>query len=67
MTKENILQNRMMRMRQLTEYTSLSRAYIYQKITEGEFPPGNMISEGIRAWEKSDIDNWLDRRMGKGA
>ena len=67
MTKENILQNRMMRMRQLTEYTSLSRAYIYQKITEGEFPRGNMISQGIRVWEKSDIDNWLDRRMGKNA
>ena len=67
MTKENILQNRMMRMRQLTEYCALSRAYIYQKIAEGEFPRGNMISQGIRVWEKSDIDNWLDRRMGKNA
>ncbi|MZH06249.1 MAG: AlpA family phage regulatory protein [Nitrospinae bacterium] len=66
MTKENITQSRMMRMRQLTEYTSLSRAYIYQKISEGEFPPGNMISEGIRAWEKSEIDSWLDKRIGRG-
>ena len=66
MTKENILQNRMMRMRQLTEYTSLSRAYIYQKITEGEFPRGNMISQGIRVWEKSEVDKWLDERMGRG-
>ena len=65
MTKENIRQNRVMRMKQLTEYCALSRAYIYQKITEGEFPRGNMISQGIRAWEKSEIDNWLDRRMGK--
>ena len=40
MTKENILQNRVMRMKQLTEYCALSRAYIYQKITEGEVPKG---------------------------
>ena len=58
-------QPRMMRMKQLTNYTSLSRAYIYQKITEGTFPPGHMISQGIRAWEKSEIDAWLNERMGK--
>ena len=60
-------QPRMMRMRTLISYCALSRAYIYQKITEGSFPPGNMISPGIRAWEKSEIDNWLDQRMGKNA
>jgi len=65
MTKENILQNRMMRMRQVTAYLALSRAYIYQKINEGTFPPGHMISQGIRAWDKSEIDNWLEKRMGK--
>jgi len=63
MTKETILQNRMMRMRQVTEYCALSRAYIYQKITEGTFPPGHMISLGIRAWQKTEIDQWLDARI----
>ena len=66
MTKENILQNRMMRMRQLTDYCALSRAYIYQKISEGEFPHGTMISSGIRIWEKSEIDKYLDKKMGRG-
>ena len=65
MKTENQL--RMLRMKQLTSYTSLSRAYIYQKIAEGQFPPGNMISPGIRAWEKSVVDSWLDKRMGKNA
>jgi len=65
MTKEKVLQNRMMRMRQLTQYCALSRAYIYQKISEGIFPPGHMISPGIRAWEKSIVDDWLDKKMGK--
>jgi predicted DNA-binding transcriptional regulator AlpA len=56
-------QHRMLRMKQLTSYTSLSRAYIYQKITEGTFPPGHMLSPGIRAWQKTEIDQWLDARI----
>ncbi|MBL6945590.1 MAG: AlpA family phage regulatory protein [Rhodospirillales bacterium] len=62
MTKE--IQPRMMRMRQLTEYCALSRAYIYQKINEGSFPRGHKLSIGITAWERSEIDAWLDRQMG---
>jgi len=58
---------RIFRMKQLTRYMSLSRGYIYQKINEGQFPPGYMISPGIRAWQKSEIDNWLDQRMGENA
>ncbi|OUR79636.1 hypothetical protein A9Q83_04360 [Alphaproteobacteria bacterium 46_93_T64] len=64
MTETNL--PRMMRMRQLTEYCAFSRAYIYQKISEGTFPKGHMISPGIRAYEKSEIDAWLDARMGSG-
>lgn len=60
-------QPRMMRMKQVVAYTSMSRAYLYQKIAEGELNEGYQISQGIRAWEKSDIDNWLDQRMGKNA
>jgi predicted DNA-binding transcriptional regulator AlpA len=59
------IQHRMLRMKQLTSYTSLSRAYIYQKINEGTFPPGHMISQGIRIWDRETVDSWLDKRMGK--
>jgi len=52
-------------MRQLTEYCALSRAYIYEKIAKGTFPPGHMISPGIRAWQKSEVDAWLDKRIAK--
>ena len=58
-------QPRMMRMKTLISYCALSRAYIYQKILEGNFPPGHMISPGIRAWEKSVVDDWLDKKIGK--
>ena len=58
-------QPRLLRMRNLTAYLALSRAHIYQKILEGNFPPGNMISPGIRAWEKSVVDDWLDKKIGR--
>ncbi len=63
MTKE--IQPRMMRMRQVTEYTALSRTYIYQKISEGSFPKGHKVSIGVTAFEKSEIDEWLNKRVGK--
>ena len=66
-TQTNPNNVRLLRMRNLSEYLALSRAYIYQKIAKGTFPPGHMISPGIRAWEKSEIDSWLDKRMGKEA
>ena len=47
------IQPRMIRMRQVTEYTALSRAYIYQKISEGSFPKGRKVSIGVTAWERS--------------
>jgi predicted DNA-binding transcriptional regulator AlpA len=63
--KEN--QPRLLRMKQLVEYTSMSKAYLYQKIAEGELHKGYQISLGVRAWEKSEVDAWLDKRMGKEA
>ena len=64
---KSVTQPRMMRMKQVVAYTSMSRAYLYQKIAEGELNEGHQISQGVRAWEKSDIDNWLDQLMGKNA
>ena len=58
-------QPRLLRMKQLISYTSLSRAYLYQKVVEGELHKGYQISPGVRVWEKSEIDNWLDKRMRK--
>jgi predicted DNA-binding transcriptional regulator AlpA len=55
-----------MRMKQLIEYTSMSRAYLYQKIAEGELGRGYQLSIGVRAWPKSEIDQWLDKKMGRG-
>ena len=65
MTKQ--VSPRMLRMKDLVSYCALSRAYIYQAINKDSFPPGYMISPGIRAFEKFEVDAWLDQRMGKKA
>ena len=54
-------QTRMMRMKKMITYTSMSRAYLYQKVAEGELHEGYQLSPGVRAWEKSEIDNFIDR------
>ena len=61
-------QPHLLRMRSLTAYLDLSRGYIFQKINEGTFPPGYIISVGVRAWKKSEIDQWIEKkiRMGRG-
>ena len=56
---------RFMRMKQLTKYTSLSRAYLYNLIKESEFPISITLN-GIRMWEKSSIDKWLDDNINGG-
>ena len=53
------------RMKQLVSYTSLSRGYIYEKINEGTFPPGHMISPGVRVWKESEIIQWIDNKIGR--
>jgi predicted DNA-binding transcriptional regulator AlpA len=58
-------QPKTLRMRQLTEYTSFSRAFIYQKISEGDFPAGTLISQGVRIWSRATVDAWIDQQMGR--
>ena len=64
---ESSIQPRLMRMRQITQYCGVSRAFLYQQLAEGRFPEGYMLSPGIKAWERSEVDAWLDQRLGKTA
>ena len=61
------IEPRLLRMKQLTEYCSLSRAHIYNLISEDDFPEGRMLSPGVKAWQRSEVDAWLDKRMGVAA
>ncbi len=56
---------RLMRMKQISAYTSLSKGYIYKLMKEGGFPE-SVALKGIRMWEKSAIDEWLNRSISGG-
>ncbi len=60
-----VTQPRMMRMKQLVPYTALSRAYIYEEMRKGNFPRSHKLSEGVSAWDRQEIDDWLDKKIGK--
>jgi predicted DNA-binding transcriptional regulator AlpA len=56
---------RFMRMKQLTRYTSLSRAYLYNLIKEDDFPSSVSLN-GIRMWNRSDIVDWFNKKTNGG-
>jgi predicted DNA-binding transcriptional regulator AlpA len=57
-----------LRMKQLTFFTSLSRGCIYQKINEGKFPPGFLLFPHIRVWSRETVEDWIEKkRMGENA
>jgi|TARA_B100000315_G_C14488991_1_gene546626 predicted DNA-binding transcriptional regulator AlpA len=65
MTKDKKMKPKVLRMRQIIEYTNLSKSYIYQKIAEGTFPEGRLLSAGIRVFDTNQVDDFLDKRTGK--
>jgi predicted DNA-binding transcriptional regulator AlpA len=52
-------------MKQISAYTSLSKPYLYKLISEGDFPSPVFIN-GIRSWEKENIDQWLESKFNGG-
>ena len=56
------MSERLMRRREVEEFTGLSRASIYRLIAEGEFPrPVRVSATGVR-WKSSDISAWIQSR-----
>lgn len=43
--------------------TSLSRATIYRKMTQGTFPASVPISAGRVGWDRRAIDEWCEGRL----
>ena len=54
--------NDMLRLAQVVDLTSLSRATIYRLVGIGQFPKPIRLSLGRVAWLKRDVVGWLSRR-----
>ena len=46
--------------------TSLSRATIYRKMSEGTFPSSVAISQGRVGWDRQAVDEWCEAKLAAG-
>ncbi|MFC3095667.1 helix-turn-helix transcriptional regulator [Alteromonas sediminis] len=54
---------RWLRMKQLSDYTGFSPAYLYKLISLGKFPASKKIDPKISVWERTVVDEWMDSQV----
>ena len=52
--------DRLIRLPEVMQITSLSRTQIYRLIAAGTFPKQRRISHKVAAWKESEIAAWVD-------
>ena len=52
--------DRLIRLPEVMQITSLSRTQIYRLIAAGTFPKQRRISHKLAAWKESEIAAWVD-------
>lgn len=50
---------RLMRLDEVLDLTSLSRATLYRKITAGTFPPQHKVANRRCGWRTCEVEIWL--------
>lgn len=61
----NSIENKLLRMKQVQEFTGLSRSYIYSLSGTGRFPKSIPLVPGgtSRAWLSSEVQDWISQRI----
>jgi len=63
MQMNSMASNQLLRLPSVILMIGLSRSSIYSLIKSGSFPPGIKLSERAIAWQLSDIQNWISKRI----
>lgn len=64
LTEIDLVNNKMMTMAEITEFTTLSDKWFYKLISLGRFP--KPVKLGRRSlWLKSDVLEWLNERIAE--
>ncbi|MGL6587440.1 helix-turn-helix transcriptional regulator [Aeromonas sp. FDAARGOS 1407] len=53
---------KLIKLKDVTEMTTLSKATIYRLIKQGAFPPQISLGPRAVAWRLSDIVAWIEQR-----
>jgi prophage regulatory protein len=56
---------RLIRAKQVIELTAISRSYLYQLVSQGQFPKSIQLVPGGSsvAWVEQEVLNWIDSRI----
>lgn len=54
---------RAIRFGKVLEKTGLSKTHLYRLIQRGDFPAGTSLSERVKVWDETVIDDWLDEKF----
>lgn len=59
------LKEKLLRIKQVQDRTSLSKSYIYQLCSQNQFPKSIQLVAGGSsvAWIESEIQEWIDSRI----
>ena len=57
-----MIANRVIRPKQIKEFTGLSRPSIWRLEAKGDFPARRQIGPGAVGWLASEVDEWLRSR-----
>lgn len=61
--KQNQIEARLIRLREVMTKTGLSRSYVYALSQKGQFPKPVKLSERSSAWIESEVQAWIDERI----
>jgi prophage regulatory protein len=56
---DTIRSSRLLRLRDVSELTSLGKSTINLWVANGKFPAPTALSATIKVWRQSDIDGWM--------
>lgn len=57
--------HRLMRIKDVSEKTGISRTKIYLLIQQGQFPPPLKMGSRIALWPESDVNGWITELVQK--
>lgn len=57
--------DRMLRLRAVTQITSLSKSTIYRFIDDGRFPKGVKLGERAVGWPEGEVRAWVQERINE--
>ena len=61
------IKDKLFRIEDVSNITTLAKSTIWMKIAQGSFPKPLRLTNSIRAWKGSDIETWINSHNPEAA